>query len=123
MPIIDHTISALDMKKDAGSTPLHFASGNGHVQVVQFLVEHGTDATARDKNGSTPLHLASQNGHVEVAQFLVEHGADAAARDKNGSTPSYLALQNRHREVWQFLVEHERAQSKDGLHHKGDQRK
>ena len=94
MPIIDHTISAFDVKKDAGSTPLHFASFNGDVEVVRFLVEHGTDATAQDKNGSTPLHFASKNGHVEVMQFLVEHGAHPTAQNKYGSTPSHLASTN-----------------------------
>jgi len=61
------------------------ASKNGHLEVAQFLVEHGADPTAQEENGSTPLHLALQNGHLEVALFLVEHGTDAIAQNKDRS--------------------------------------
>src|SRR5712691_8424181 len=36
-----------------GRTPLHQASLNGHVEIVDFLVEHGADPTAQDKDGRT----------------------------------------------------------------------
>ena len=91
---------------------------NGHVEITRLLVEHGSDATAKDKKGLTPLHLVSLNGHVEVARFLGECGADVAARDKNGWTPLYSASQNGHVDIARFLVDHgsdAKAQAKDGL--------
>ena len=87
------------------STPLHLASGEGHVEVAQFLVDRGADMAARDKHRSTPLHLASERGHMELAQFLVERGADMTVQDKRGSTPLHLALGLCHTELAQFLVE------------------
>ena len=59
-----------------GMTPLHAASRSGKVEAVQFLVDHGSLATARAKDRSTPLHVASESGDWEIARFLVEHGAD-----------------------------------------------
>jgi hypothetical protein len=74
---------------------------SGIVGLPRFLVEHGADVKAKDKDGSTPLHQAPASGNVDLAFFLVEHGADVTAQDKKRSfffffffnvyTPSYVA--------------------------------
>jgi len=58
-----------------GSSPLHWASRWGHVDVARMLVERGADVSAQAEDGSSPLHWASRWGHVDVARMLVEHGA------------------------------------------------
>src|SRR6267142_601009 len=100
-----------------GSTPLHLVLREGHVEVAQFLVEHGADATAQDKDGWTPLHRASSEGHIELAKFLIQHGADVTAQDKDGSTPLHRASSRGRIELTQFLVQHgadATAQDKNG---------
>src|SRR6267142_2611209 len=100
-----------------GSTPLHLVLREGHVEVAQFLVEHGADAIAQDNDGSTPLHWTSSRGHIELAQFLIQHGADATAQNRNGSTPLHWASSKGHIELAQFLVQHSAdatAQNKNG---------
>src|SRR6266850_33535 len=89
-----------------GSTPLHLVLREGHVEVAQFLVKHGADATARDEDGRTPLHWASSRGDIELAQLLIQHGADATAEDNDGSTPLYRASEGGHIELAQFLIQH-----------------
>jgi len=100
-----------------GSTPLHLASRNRHVEVVQLLVEHGADATTQDEHRWTSLHLASASGSVEVTRFLIEHGADVTVQDEDGLTPLHQASKSGHVDLARLLVEHgadPSARNKDG---------
>jgi ankyrin repeat domain-containing protein 50 len=80
--VTEHSQDVHDPSHTDGATPLHQASGNGHIHVARFLLERGADVTAQAKDGSTPLHLASRRGQVEVVRMLIEHGADVMAKDK-----------------------------------------
>jgi hypothetical protein len=86
-------------------TPLHWASGNGHVEVVKLLLENGAAVGAADGDGQTPLYWASENGHVEVVKLLLENGAAVGAADGDGRTPLYWALRKGHVEVVKLLLE------------------
>lgn len=55
-------------------SPLCWASGNGHLEVVLFLVEMNIDLDV-----TTALSNACYNSHVEIVEFLVEMGADLHA--------------------------------------------
>lgn len=41
-----------------GRTPLHIASCEGHLKVVQYLLGHGATVYAKDRYGDTPLRNA-----------------------------------------------------------------
>lgn len=43
----------------------------GHVACVEFLLDAGSDITARDEHDYTALHLASYYGRVEVVALLL----------------------------------------------------
>ena len=62
-------------KKD-GSTALHLASHNGHVDLARVLVERCANVSAQRKDGSTAPHLASENGHADLARMLIEWSTD-----------------------------------------------
>jgi ankyrin repeat protein len=64
-----------------GWSALHLASRWGHVEVVQFLLDHDTDATIQDNYGSTPLRLALQGGHIGVARLLVDYRTNTTGMD------------------------------------------
>ncbi|XP_069973779.1 uveal autoantigen with coiled-coil domains and ankyrin repeats isoform X3 [Penaeus vannamei] len=61
------------------STPLHIAAGEGHLSVLEILLQKGGDLKARDNSGSTPLHCAARGGHVAVVEALVQRGSDISA--------------------------------------------
>jgi ankyrin repeat protein len=46
----------IHVKDKYGLTPLHFASRNGHLEVVKYLKSVGADINAKNNNSWTPLH-------------------------------------------------------------------
>ena len=74
------------------STPLHIASYNGYLSIVEYLISKGADINAKDDDGNTPLHTASSNGHLPIVEYLISKGADINAKTKDGYTPISLAF-------------------------------
>lgn len=73
-------VDALD---ECESTPLHCTARNGHVPVIDILLQHGASVDRPDIYGWTPLTIAVVSRRLEAAQKLLDEGArvDALARD------------------------------------------
>ncbi|KAB1213058.1 Acyl-CoA-binding domain-containing protein 2 [Morella rubra] len=48
---------------------LHMAAANGHLDVVEFLIDRVVDINAFNEEKNTPLHWACLNGHLEVIDY------------------------------------------------------
>ena len=71
-----------------GGTPLHYAAGKGHKELVELLIAKGASLRAKALwKGLTPLHEAASNGHREITELLIAKGADVNAKDDDGLTP------------------------------------
>ena len=57
-----------------GWTAVHYASTEGHLDVLKVLVAGGADVNLRDKDGTAAAFRANVNGHQDVVSFLIEHG-------------------------------------------------
>ncbi|XP_074660253.1 palmitoyltransferase ZDHHC17-like [Tubulanus polymorphus] len=68
------------------STPLHWATRQGHLPMVVLLMSYGSDPAILDGEGCGCLHLASQFGHTPIVAYLLAKGIDVDMRDKNGMT-------------------------------------
>ena len=69
------TIS-LDIGK---SSPIHYASNFGHLEIVKYLVGRGAGIEVKDTTGHTPLMYASFEGHEEIVKYLLSVGASVDA--------------------------------------------
>ncbi|XP_066918362.1 E3 ubiquitin-protein ligase mib1-like isoform X2 [Clytia hemisphaerica] len=84
----------INEQKDDGYTPLHLASLNNHLDVVQLLIKlGGANKDYQSTSLQTPLHLAIQKQHADIVRFLVLEGAKLSLQDKDGDTPLHEALQ------------------------------
>ena len=77
----------VDAKNENGITALMEAYGNGHMEIMQLLLEWEADVDARDtRTGTTILMAASTLGQIEIVKLLLEWEADANIKGNNGET-------------------------------------
>jgi ankyrin repeat protein len=85
----DLPLSRLLIEKDAdvnkpGWTPLHYAATNGHVDVMNLLLDENAYIDAASPNGTTPLMMAAQYGTPPAVKLLLEAGADPLLKNDQG---------------------------------------
>ncbi|WP_259349134.1 ankyrin repeat domain-containing protein [Wolbachia pipientis] len=84
-------VKTVNVKDNLGQTPLHHASYNGNLRVVEYLISKGADINVRSENDWVPLHYAPRSGVLAVVKHLISKGADVNARSKDNWVPLHLA--------------------------------
>ena len=75
-----------------GRTPLSWAAGYGHEEVVRMLLERNdVNPNTADKDGQTPLSWATRKGHGAVVRLLLEqdNANPDTADDEYGQIPPH----------------------------------
>ncbi|TKZ29069.1 ankyrin repeat domain-containing protein [Brachyspira catarrhinii] len=66
----------IDYQDNDGLTALMWASANGYLEIVEYLIrEKSANPNIKNNKGKTALDLAKENRHEEVAEFLRKAGA------------------------------------------------
>ena len=55
-----------------GSTPLHLAAMEGHMDIVELFLNRGAQKIMNNNMKRLPLHYAAANGHVEICRLLLQ---------------------------------------------------
>ena len=84
----------VNTRGNTGWTPLHTASGNGHVDAGKLLIAAGANLEARNQPGHTPLRLAIFSGRREVALTLLRAGAAVTVLRAEWIAPANKVLHN-----------------------------
>ena len=116
---LDELLAAIQNGADVNSqdeavknTALHYASANGHVAIVDKLLERGAEKDAANESGNTALHWAAQNGHTEVVLRLLNAGVKPALENTFGRTPLDEAELQGRADLKRVLIEFSEAHPK-----------
>jgi hypothetical protein len=72
-------------------TPLHCAVANGHIEIVEFLLEYDAKVNVTDEKGWSPLLMAIANDDLDMAKLLLSHNADVEVSTIDNHTPLSLS--------------------------------
>lgn len=97
--------SILDICDGDGYTALMWASDNGHIDVVTYLLDKGVDIHKRTKRGSTAIMWASDMGKFEVIKILINRGANPTDENFVGETGLIWAASKGNVESVRVLLE------------------
>lgn len=99
--LCDATNNACVNVHDAdGDTPLHYATFNRRLQIIQLLVARGADVNARNNKGSSVLHCSAYARDAEGVAFLLKcPGIDVNALDNGGELPLHDAIRRDNHEL------------------------
>ncbi|KAF4621321.1 hypothetical protein D9613_000481 [Agrocybe pediades] len=86
------TPDAISYQSASGQTLLHLATFLELPSLTRFLVSHGADLDARDRNGYTPLHFAALTRSGACISILLQAGADVEIVNSLGKTAEEISV-------------------------------
>merc|ERR1712118_74959 len=105
--------AALEAGDSWGRKPLHWAaapnkvaSGSGHREVAEALLQALASVHARTRGGCTALHTAFAYGPTDIVEILIAAKANAGDSDERGQSPLHWAAKNGRAVNAQLLLQH-----------------
>ncbi|KAG8668166.1 hypothetical protein FPOAC1_007541 [Fusarium poae] len=86
-------------------SPLLWAVTNTKTEIVELLVEKGSDTEVKYEHGTTVLSAAAFHGKKRIVEILLRHGAKLEARNENNLTPLIYASYGGRQEVVTLLLD------------------
>lgn len=106
MILLQNGVDVDTSNKLTGDTALTLASRHGRLVILEGLLKHDANVSARTHSGASALHLASSGDDWEpIMQALLDAGADINAQDNNGDTPLEYAAWIGNNEAVRWLLD------------------
>jgi hypothetical protein len=96
-----------------GQDALMYASQEGHIPVMEFLLSRGADMTARSNNGHTALGIAALYDNLPACKFLISRGSDLMSKSNRGKTA--LDFYGAAPRIWPSLRHEQKEQRREEL--------
>lgn len=81
------------------SGALHCAAANGHREIVQLLLENGSNPNIPDNQSFYPIHLAAAFKHIKIVKDLIANGAKLDVVTSSLGTVLHVAAANNFYEI------------------------
>lgn len=85
--LVEEHHAPIDEMNWEGWTPLCWAVVQGHLEMAQYLYDHGADIMWTTNQGWTPLHLAAFANNKDMVEWLLGEGAVPDRETNYGCTP------------------------------------
>jgi ankyrin repeat protein len=97
----------IDFIGDNLTTALQYGSKNGHLDIVEYLVESGANLEVADQSNfsMTALHYAAENNHLEIVKYLVSKKANIDSKQIHGMTALHLSAWKGFFEIAIYLIQ------------------
>ena len=88
----------------SGWTPLHYAATEGHIDLMQWLLDLGADVNVQTRAGVTPLYMAARKPSRQAVMLLLKHGAYRDLCTERGESPATAATRAGDKELGDYLA-------------------
>ncbi|MHC9538438.1 MAG: ankyrin repeat domain-containing protein [Vulcanimicrobiota bacterium] len=85
--LLDNNPELIRSRGFGGSTLLHIAAEEGHLDCCSVIIDQGGEVNGRNSYLETPLMRAVIKDRIPVAQLLIDNGADINCRNYDGGSP------------------------------------
>ena len=93
----------VNVRNQAGVTPLDWACQEGHTEVARILLDAGANINEDERVGFLPLFLATMENQKDCVELLLSNGASTHTR-KQGYLPLHIAAQLGHCSIIELLL-------------------
>lgn len=97
-------IDSRDLQSGKKMTALVAAARKGYREIVQLLLDQGSNINLRSDEQGTALHAAARNGRYKTVEVLLSEGADVNALNTKLGTALHAAVQNGHKKNTELLI-------------------
>ncbi|PMD60285.1 uncharacterized protein K444DRAFT_588846 [Hyaloscypha bicolor E] len=105
---VDNLLSGESTSKSTSNntrTPLCTAAENGHVQIVELLVNNQADRNFRTpEEGVTPILFAVRKNRERVVEILAQAGCDISLKSNNNESPKDVAIKMNYGSILKILA-------------------
>ena len=107
---VDSQCVELDAQTSNGWTPLHIAVRYSKLPIIEYLLEHGANASITNSELWTPLHVACELDispiKSDIIALLLRLGSEVNAITKSGLCPLYIAVNKGASQAVTHIVEY-----------------
>ena len=96
--------SLTEKVKPSSYTPLLWASSNGKVSTIKWLISRGASVHEMNTNNCTCLIIATKGGHFDAVKCLIANGASLEDKDCRKTNCLHFAAQKGHLELVKYFV-------------------
>ena len=88
-----------------GGTPLHFAADEGHINVMNCILDVVEDKNPSDNNGLTPLHSLIKHGYSDTFKLIHETCEEKNPSDRCGESLLHVAASSGEFDIFRMIID------------------